>query len=413
MRKLLLTTLWVLAAMAYLHAQEYDLLLKGGHIIDPKNQVNQQMDLAILDGKVARVAENISTSSAKRVLDASDLYVVPGVLDIHSHNFWGTKEDAYLADSYTALPPDGFTFRAGVTTLVDAGGAGWRNFKTFKKQTIDKSKTRVLGFMNIVGSGMAGGAIEQNMVDMNAKLTAMEAKALSDYVVGVKVAHYYGTEWTPVERAVEAGRQAGIPVMVDFGGKEPPHSIEELFMEKLRPGDIFTHAFAHVKGREPIVDENGKLKPFVIEAQKRGIVFDVGHGGGSFLWAQAIPASKQGFKPNSISTDLHTGSMNTGMKDMSNVMSKFLNLGLSLEEVIERSTWNPAQIIKREELGHLSVGAGADVAVYRLVEGDFGFIDTQGYKMKGDQKLVCELTLRDGVVVWDLNGMAAPETTAK
>lgn len=413
MRKLLLTTLWVLAGMAYLNAQDYDLLLKGGHIIDPKNQISQKMDLAILDGKVAKLAENIPVSSAKKVIDASDLYVVPGVLDIHSHNFWGTKEDAYLADSYTALPPDGFSFRAGVTTLVDVGGAGWRNFKTFKKQTIDKSKTRVLSFLNIVGSGMAGGATEQNLVDMSAKLTAMEAKAFPDHIVGVKVAHYYGPEWTPVERAVEAGRQAGIPVMVDFGGTDPPHSIETLFMEKLRPGDIFTHAFAHVKGREPIVDENGKLKPFVVEAQKNGIIFDVGHGGGSFLWAQAIPASKQGFKPNSISTDLHTGSMNTGMKDMSNVMSKFLNLGMSLEEVIERSTWNPAQIIQKEELGHLSEGVGADIAVFRLVKGDFGFIDTQGYKMKGDQKLICELTLRDGQIVWDLNGIAAPETTAK
>ncbi|MEM8888028.1 MAG: amidohydrolase/deacetylase family metallohydrolase, partial [Bacteroidota bacterium] len=394
-------------------AQEYDLLLKGGHIIDPKNQINQKMDLAILDGKVALISENIPASSAKQVVDATDLYVVPGVLDIHSHNFWGTKDDAYLADSYTALPPDGFSFRAGVTTLVDAGGAGWRNFKTFKKQTIDKSKTRVLGFINIVGSGMAGGATEQNLVDMDAKLTALEAKAFSDYVVGVKVAHYYGPEWDPVERAVEAGEQAGIPVMVDFGGTFPPHSIEELFMEKLRPGDIFTHAFAHVRGREPIVDEEGKLKPFVIEAQKKGIVFDVGHGGGSFLWLQAIPAFRQGFKPNTISTDLHTGSMNTGMKDMANVMSKFLNLGLSLEEVIERSTWLPAQTIQREELGHLSIGVGADVAVYRLVKGDFGFVDTRGYRKPGDQKLICELTLRDGAVVWDLNGIAAPETTAK
>jgi len=413
MRKLLLTTLWGLLTIACLQAQEYDLLLKGGHLIDPKNQINQKMDLAILDGKVARISENIPASSAKKVVDATDLYVVPGVLDIHSHNFWGTKDDAYLADSYTALPPDGFSFRAGVTTLVDAGGAGWRNFKTFKKQTIDKSKTRVLGFINIVGSGMAGGATEQNLVDMDPKLTAMEAKAFSDYVVGVKVAHYYGPEWEPVERAVEAGKQAGIPVMVDFGGTFPPHSIEELFMDKLRPGDIFTHAFAHVRGREPIVDEEGVLKPFVIEAQKKGIVFDVGHGGGSFLWLQAIPAFRQGFKPNTISTDLHTGSMNTGMKDMANVMSKFLNLGLSLEEVIERSTWMPAQTIQREELGHLSIGVGADVAVFRLLKGDFGFVDTRGYRKAGDQKLVCELTLRDGAVVWDLNGIAAPETTAK
>lgn len=413
MKKLLLMAGVLIICTFSLKAQDYDLLLKGGHVIDPKNNIDAVMDVAIKDKQIAQVAKNIPTSSAKKVVQVGGLYVVPGVLDIHSHNFWGTTEDAYLANSYTALPPDGFSFRAGVTTLVDCGGAGWRNFKTFKQQTIDKSKTRVLGFMNIVGHGMAGGANEQDLADMDPKLTAMEAMAFSDHVIGVKVAHYYGPEWLPVERAVEAGRQAGIPVMVDFGGTDPPHSIETLFMEKLRPGDIFTHAFAHVKGREPIVDENGKLKPFIKKAQQRGIIFDVGHGGGSFLWAQAIPAARAGFKPNSISTDLHTGSMNSGMKDMSNVMSKFLNLGMTLPEVIERSTWNPAQIIQREELGHLSLGAGADVAVYRKIEGEFGFVDTQGYRMDGTQKLECELTLRDGAVVWDLNGIAAPPAKEK
>lgn len=407
MKKLLLTAFLLSCCMLILQAQTYDLLLKGGHVIDPKNKVDALMDVAIRANKIALVAENIPDSSAAQVIRVAGLYVVPGVLDIHSHNFWGTTDDAYLANSYTALPPDGFSFRAGVTTLVDVGGAGWRNFKTFKKQTIDKSQTRVLSFLNIVGHGMAGGASEQDLADMDPKLTAMEAKAYAEHIVGVKVAHYYGPEWLPVERAVEAGRQANIPVMVDFGGIDPPHSLETLFMEKLRPGDIFTHTFAHVTGREPIVDEKGKLKPFVKKAQDRGIRFDVGHGGGSFLFAQAIPASQQGFKPNSISTDLHAESMNGGMKDMSNVMSKFLNLGMSVQEVIERSTWNPAQIIKREDLGHLSSGVGADVAVFKLEEGRFGFIDTEGYRIEGDKKLVCELTLREGKIVWDLNGLAA------
>lgn len=413
MRKLLLLACVLVLSTGSLLAQSYDLLLKGGHVIDPKNKIDAVMDVAIKENKIAQVAANIPASSATKVVQVSGMYVVPGVLDIHSHNYWGTTEDAYLANSYTALPPDGFSFRAGVTTLVDAGGAGWRNFKNFKKQTIDKSKTRVLGFMNIVGHGMAGGATEQDLGDMDPKLTAMEAKAFAEYVVGIKVAHYYGPEWLPVERAVEAGKQAGIPVMVDFGGTNPPHSLETLFMEKLRPGDIFTHAFAHVKGREPIVDEHMKLKPFVKKAQERGIIFDVGHGGGSFLWRQAIPAYRQGFKPNSISTDLHTGSMNSGMKDMANVMSKFLNLGLTMQEVIERSTWNPAQIIQREELGNLSVGAGADVAVFRIVEGKFGFVDTRRYRLDGTQKLVCELTVREGSVVWDLNGISSPVTQAK
>lgn len=387
------------------NAQSIDLLIKNGHVIDPKNRIDGVMDVAIQGNKIVQVARNI-TQSAKKIVDATGLYVTPGLIDLHGHHFFGTEHNRYLSNSFTALPPDGFTLRAGVTTAVDAGGAGWRNFDLYKRNVIDQSRTRMYSFLNIVGAGMSGGAFEQNVADMDPKLTAIAAKANKQYIVGVKLAHYEGAEWEPAERAAEAGRLADIPVMVDFGRSEPPLSLRTLLMEKLRPGDILTHCYGGVSGREKVV-ENGKLQGWALEAQKRGMIFDVGHGGGSFLFAQAIPAIQQGLKPNSISTDLHTGSMNGGMKDMVNVMSKLLNIGLTLQEVITASTWNPAQIIKRPEHGHLSVGSLADVAVFSLDNGKFGFIDVDGNKITGDKRLTCQLTVLDGRVVWDLNGLAA------
>ncbi len=404
--KLLLFSFFIFCTLV-LRAQEFTILLKGGHVIDPKNNINEVMDVAIKDNKVVQVAKNIDAKKAAQVVDVKGLYVTPGIIDIHSHNFFGTLPDHYLGNGLEALPPDGFTFRAGVTTVVDAGGAGWKTFDAFKKQTIDHSKTRVLSFLNIVGDGMRGGAYEQDLRDMDTKMTAMVAKQ-NEEIVGIKVAHYMGGEWDPVDRAVAAGKIADVPVMIDFGGNKPPLSIDELFNKHLRPGDIFTHAFAQLDSREAIVDEKGNLRPFVKEAQKKGIIFDVGHGGGSFRFSQAIPALKSGFIPNTISTDLHTGSMNAGMKDQLNVMSKMLNIGMNLQQVIAASTWHPAQVIKREELGHISAGAGADVAVFALQKGKFGYIDSGGFAFQGTQKLQCELTIRDGKVVYDLNGISRP-----
>jgi dihydroorotase len=257
--------------------------------------------------------------------------------------------------------------------------------------------------LNIVGSGMGGRPdVEQNTKDMEPQRTAEVALRHKDVVVGIKVAHYAGPEWIAVDRGVEAGKLANIPVMVDFATFRPERPFQELVLQHLRPGDIYTHQYLSAV---PMLDPNGKLLPYLFEARKRGIIFDVGHGGGSFSWRQAIPAVKQGFIPDSISTDLHVESMNAGMKDMLNVLSKFLAMGMSVDAVIACATWHPAREIHHEELGHLSIGSGADVAVLRLVDGDFGFIDSANRRFRGKQKLVAELTLRDGRVVWDLNGM--------
>jgi dihydroorotase len=387
--------------------QDIDILLKGGHVIDAKNGIDGVMDVAISEGKILQVAANIPLTRAKKVIDVKGLFVTPGLIDMHVHVFIGNDLDSYIANGPTSVSPDGFTFRSGVTTVVDAGSSGWRNFRKFKEQTIDRAQTRVLALLNIVGTGMFGRFEEQDVNDMNPVMTSnMILKLYPKILVGIKAAHYWG-DFTQVDRAVEAGKLAKVPVMVDFGEHDPPNSIESLFMEHLRPGDIFTHTFSYgPKQRETIVDENGKVKPFVFAAQKRGLIFDVGHGGGAFHWRQAAPAMKQGFKPDVISTDLHTQSMNGGMKDLANVISKFLNMGMTVQEAVARATMNPAKVINRPELGHLGVGGEADVAVFNLRKGDFGFLDVRGAKLKGNQKLEAELTIRGGRIVWDLNGIA-------
>jgi dihydroorotase len=355
---------------------------------------------------VAAVAARIDPADAFKVIDVGGLYVTPGLVDIHAHVYTGTGEkNSYAGDS--SVYPDGFTFRVGVTTVADAGGAGWRNFPDFKDRVIDRSKTRVLAFLNIVGNGMRGGKYENDLADMAPEPAAEMAQKHPGLIIGIKTAHYAGPEWTPVENAVKAGTAANIPVMVDFGSNKPERPVGELVTRKLRPGDIYTHMYSGL--RHELDPATGKVNAALFEGRKRGVIFDVGHGGGSFAWRVAMPAVKEGFWPDSISTDLHVGSMNSGMKDMVNVMSKFLVMGAPLRDVVKWSTWNPAREIKQETLGNLSVGSPADVAVLRLENGTFGYIDSFGGRLRAKQRLTNELTLKDGKVVYDLNGTARPD----
>ncbi len=384
---------------------EYDLLLVGGHVVDPKNGISAVRDLAVREGKVAAVAEGIAPGRAFKVVNCQGLYVTPGLVDLHVHVFAGTNEPgSYAGDN--SVYPDGYTFRTGVTTVVDAGCAGWRNFDEFRETVISRARTRVLALANIVGRGMRGGDIEQDLADMQAGPTSELAKRHSDVIVGVKTAHYAGPEWQPVEEAVRAGEAAGIPVMVDFGSSLPERPIEVLLGEKLRPGDIYTHCFS---GNRRELLEDGTPNPGLFSGRERGVYFDVGHGGGSFKWSVAAKCLDAGFPPDSISTDLHIGSMNAGMQSQATTMSKFLALGQTVDDVIQESTWNPAREIHREELGHLSEGAIADIAVLRAESGTFGFVDSFGARQSGSQRLVCEMTFKDGLLAWDVNGRTRPD----
>ena len=373
----------------------YGIIIKGGHVIDPKNNIDEVLDVALNDGRIALIAKNINADQATQVVDAAGMYVAPGLIDIHSRL------------GYTL--PDGYTFRVGVTSIVDAGDSDYESFANFKKQIIDKSETRVLAFLNIKGGDYKGGANEKNTGDKIASESAKLALSNRD-IVGFKV-DFVGPDWTAVDRGVEAGNIANMPIMLDGGRNHPYPSLKDLFTKHMRPGDIYTHTYTiieDINARDMIVDQQtGLIKPSFPEAQKRGIIFDVGHGS-AFRYSNAIPAMKAGFFPNTISTDLSAGSTNAFMKDMMNVMSKFLTMGMSLKEVIKASTWSPAKTIKREELGHLSPGATADLVVFSLREGKFGFYETAGYKMTGNKKFECEMTIKGGRIVYDLNGIASP-----
>jgi dihydroorotase len=400
-----LTTLFLLALAVTSQAQEFDILLKNGRVLDPSNNINAILDVAITNGKIIKVASGIPVEKAKKVIDASGLYVCPGLIDIHTHVFVGSKPDKF-ADGILSLSPDDFTFKAGVTTVVDAGTSGWRNFPTFKDQVIDRSKTRILAFLNIAGSGLSGKPTQEDLNDMDPQKAWESIKKYPDILVGVKIGHYEGKEWTPFDLALSACNKANVPLLVEC--HLPQYSLADQ-LSRMRPGDIITHSFEKVSERMSVVDDQGKVRSFVKEAQKRGILFDVGHGGAGFWFSEAIPALQQGLLPNSFGTDLHRFSMNAGMKDMLNVMSKYLAMGMTKEDIIVRATWYPARSIKREDLGKLSEGSVADVAVLSLRDGKFGFIDAGGNRIEGRQKFEAELTIRDGKVVWDLNGISAQQ----
>lgn len=392
----------------------YDLLLKGGHVIDPANHIDEVRDVAVFQGKIAAVEKNIPADQAGKVVDVSKLYVTPGLIDIHYHiGNGGAPLNWFAPEARThAIPlgiPADMALQSGVTTIVDAGTAGAETFLQEKEEVIDHARVRVLAFLNIVANGMSGG-LEGSLDEMDSKLCAATIKRYPDLIVGVKTAHYWTKEpwdaehvpWAAVDRAIECGTLANVPVMFDFWPR-PERTYEDL-LKKMRPGDIHTHVFAQ---QFPILLADGKLNPALAEAHARGVIFDVGHGAGSFWFRNAVPAQKQGFIPDSISTDLHEGDYN--VVSMNNVMSKFLAMGVPLDDVIRRSTVNPASEIHRTELGTLSVGKDADIAVLELMKGHFSFIDCGVAKLDSNVQLTARMTIRAGRISYDPSGLSMVE----
>jgi dihydroorotase len=396
-------------------APTYDLLLKGGHVIDPANHIDEVRDVAISAGKIAAVEKNIPANLAGKVVDVSKLYVTPGLIDIHYHiGHGGAPLNWFTPEARAhALPlgiPADLALQAGVTTIVDAGTSGAETFLQEKEEVIDRARVRVLAFLNIVADGMNGG-LEQSLDEMDVKLCAATIKKYPDLIVGVKTAHYWTNlpwdaehvPWAAVDRAIECGTAANVPIMVDFWPRED-RTYEDLILKKMRPGDIHTHVFAQ---QFPIILPDGKLNPALAQARARGVIFDVGHGSGSFWFRNAVPAQKQGFVPDSMSTDLHTG--NYTVVSMTDVMSKFLAMGVPLDDVVRRSTVNPASEIHRPELGTLSVGKDADIAILELMKGRFAYIDCGVARMDANVKLTARMTIRAGRIAYDPSGLSMVE----
>ena len=396
-------------------SEKLELLLKGGHVIDPANEIDGVCDIGIKDGKIARVEPNIPATRAEQSVDVSNLIVTPGLLDIHVHCYPGRQIEQ--GGLFGSLNADAHFLKEGVTTCADTGTAGAEEIAHFRETVIEKSTCRILAFVNIsvpgMGSAHWGVDPEQDVANLDPKRTAEACLEHKEVVVGIKTAHYWTQEpfdadhppWASVDRAVEAGELCSMPVMVDFWPRPPERPYPDLILEHLRPGDIHTHVFAR---QFPIVDAQGQVYDYMFAARQRGIHFDLGHGAASFWFRNAARAMAGKFPPDSISTDLHMGNIHGHVNSQLDVMSKCLAMGMPIQEVIYRSTVTPARAVNRPQLGTLSVGAEADVAVLGLLEGNFYYRDCGWACIDAQYRLECAMTLRAGQVVWDRHGLTCP-----
>lgn len=389
---------------------QYDLLLRGGQTYDPEQHRLIREDLAVRQGKIALRAPSIPVDDACTVMDVQDCVVAPGLIDLHCHIY--PVFPYPREDSLRTISADEHMPRCGVTTAVDAGTCGWRNFGDFKAQVIDRTKLRILAFLNIASRGMAYTDSEQAASEINPRITAAVAQEWSSCIVGIKSAHYWPRpedarhpSFASIDGAREAASLCGTRVMVDSIPVLPERSYPAI-LRRLAPGDIHTHVFAQ---QFPLLDAHGRVADYMLEERQRGIRFDVGHGSGSFWFRQAVPCFEQGFWPDTISTDLHHQNIPGPAMDLLYVMSKFLAMGMPLEDVLYRVTRAPALTIGRPEIGTLQPNACADLAVLRVRPGTFGYMDCGGARLTGKGKLECIATVRAGEVIYDPEARSAPD----
>ncbi|MGH9326175.1 MAG: amidohydrolase/deacetylase family metallohydrolase [Terriglobia bacterium] len=387
-------------------ADPYDLLIKGGKVIDPSQRINAVMDVALVFGKVARLAPDISPNRARRVISAAGKIVVPGLIDIHCHVFPYVGPYGIQADPHCV--------HRGVTTVVDAGTSGYFTFPAFRRYDIDTASTRIRALLHIVSIGMVTGSTP-NMGELEdlrycvPKLAVERAQQDPDVIVGFKVRcskKYTGpNDLEGTKRVREAADEAGLPFMMHIGG---PYSPLPELLALMKKGDIVTHCFNwHPHG---ILDSNGKLLPAAVEARERGVRFDVGHGAGSFSFDIAEKCMDQGFLPDTISTDLYMADLHGPVYDLPTTMSKFLLLGMPLPEVIQRTTLNAAESFRfREQIGTLKPGSEGDVSILEIQEGNFSFTDSAHSVRQGRQRLAPVVTIRAGKVFYPSAESSSPE----
>jgi dihydroorotase len=382
--------------------EELDLVVRGGRVLDPSSGLDEVLDIGVRSGRIVAIAPDLSDrvasaqleyppSTGTTVIDATGSLVVPGLVDMHAHVYTGVCPLTVDADETSS--------RSGVTTVISAGDAGANTIGGFRRLVVEASRTRVLAFLHISTVGLAGWpegeAHELSYLDVDRAARAADDNR--DIVVGIKVREQaplivgeHGLE--PLRRAVEAGRRAAIPVMVHIG--DSPAPIGDV-IDLLRAGDIITHSFTPANNG---IIERGRVAPSVRAGRERGVIFDVGHGFGSFSYEVAEIAAAEGFWPDTVSTDLHSLSARGPVQDLPTTMSKFLNLGMALEDVVRAATSRPAEVVGRSRsFGSLGLGSVADIAVLTNSEGPVQFTDSKGQRRIGQSALRATWTIRTGL----------------